>query len=111
MSKRKAKAKLSLAKRRSGVERRKLLLELAGHTCIMCGFAEWWALEFHHVGKKRFTLNSRTLGVIADEKLILSEFARCVLLCSNCHKGIHLGGQKEKFLEVLKEKGKVIGSL
>ncbi len=105
--KKKAKALLSLAKKRSGTERRKALLAMAGHKCFMCGFKEWWALEFHHVGKKRFTLNSRTLGLIADDKLILSEFKSCILLCSNCHKGIHYGGLKQKLDEAL-EQGKIV---
>lgn len=92
MSRRKkasTKQRLTLAKKRRGWERRQYLLELAGGRCCRCGFAEKYALEFHHVGKKRFTLSSNVLGMIADEKLILSEFDRCVLLCSNCHKGIH----------------------
>jgi len=95
MSRRKrstSKQRLTLAKKKRGYERRSYLIELAGGKCCLCGFGERYALEFHHVGKKRFTLSSNVLGMIADEKLILSEFQRCVLLCSNCHKGIHHGG-------------------
>lgn len=102
--KKRAKKLLSLAKKKSGKDRRKALLELAGNRCIMCGFDQWWALEFHHIKKKRFTLNSRTLGMIADEKLILSEFNNCVLLCSNCHKSIHYGGQRDKLDEVINQR-------
>jgi len=82
---------LDLAKKKRGHDRRAFLLEQAGNRCCLCGFDRPWALEFHHVKQKRFTLNSRTLGVIADMRLILSEADRCVLLCSNCHKGVHGG--------------------
>lgn len=109
MRKRKrSKALFNLAKRKRGIDRRKLLLELAGGKCLMCGYSEFWALEFHHVEKKRFTLSSRTLGMIADEKLIMSEFRRCVLLCANCHKGIHYGGLKEKLVEAIQQREGVI---
>ena len=109
MSRKKAstKQRLILAKKKRGFERRQYLLDLAGNCCCLCGFAEKYALEFHHVGKKRFTLSSNVLGMIADEKLNLSEFARCVLLCSNCHKGIHAKVIK---LEVVKDETGVLFS-
>ena len=74
-----------------GKQKRMMLMAEMGNVCKVCGYAKPCALEFHHVAKKRFTLDSRTLGQIQDMSLIRSEVKRCVLLCSNCHKEVHAG--------------------
>jgi hypothetical protein len=75
----------------SGQQKRISLMVDMGNCCKLCGYYKPCALEFHHVGKKRFTLDARTLGQIRDLSLIKSEAKRCVLLCANCHKEVHAG--------------------
>lgn len=90
----------SAQKRGSAI--RKELLDMAGNQCRICKFSEPWALEFHHLKDKKFTLSSHILGTIQDKTLILKEFAKCVLLCSNCHKGVHGGFLNDELEEILR---------
>lgn len=91
--KRKKRLRLSKAQGRNGKQKRKELIALAGSICAVaeCMWTNPCALEFHHIGKKRFTLDAATLGRIQDERLIMDEFEKCILLCSNHHKLVHAG--------------------
>ena len=67
------------------------LLEVLGGKCIICGFDEFpEALEFHHVNPKQksFGIGS-SHAVTKSLDAQLEEMKKCVLLCSNCHKGVH----------------------
>ena len=72
--------------------RRKLrLIELLGGKCSVCGYAKnTAALHFHHVEaqKKSFKLDVRLLSNRSWEAIV-SEAAKCKLLCSNCHAELH----------------------
>ena len=74
----------------SFVRRRKSnLAQVLGGKCILCGFDKFQeALEFHHVNpeEKDFTLTSSNMKNLADQ---LVELRKCVLVCANCHRGIH----------------------
>ena len=70
------------------------LIDHLGGACCRCGFdgfAE--ALEFHHVD--RSTKNPRLRAEIGFRQLsaddALAEADKCILLCSNCHKGVEAG--------------------
>lgn len=73
------------------VKRRKEnLIKVFGSKCCLCGFDKWQsALEFHHINpeEKEFglTTNSTTKAI----KKQLEEMKKCILVCSNCHRGIH----------------------
>ena len=82
---------LSLKPIKSGSDKRKALVDLSGGQCAFCFYQGVWALQYHHFGKKRFTLDARTLDRIKDEELILQEWERCILVCSNCHLKYHYG--------------------
>lgn len=59
--------------------------------CCKCGYNKCReALDFHHRDptKKDFTIASR--WCISEQKL-RKEIAKCVLLCSNCHRELHAG--------------------
>ena len=80
---------------RDGKQKRLELIIKAGGICCV-GTCQWslsCALEFHHKDpdKKRFNLDSWTLGAINDKKLIEEEAEKCVLICSNHHKMFHAG--------------------
>ena len=71
--------------------RKQNLTQIFGGKCCLCGFNDFIeALEFHHVNpeEKEFPLSSNVMRSI-DKQLI--EARKCILLCSNCHRGVHAG--------------------
>ncbi len=65
--------------------------KLKGNCCCICGYKKSpWALDFHHVNPelKSFEL-SRKWG--AAWELLLTELAKCILVCRNCHREIEAG--------------------
>lgn len=74
------------------VKNRKInLISLFNSKCCICGFDEFpEALDFHHVNpiEKQLSLSSNKM--IALDKQI-QEARKCILVCSNCHRGIHAG--------------------
>lgn len=69
--------------------RKNNLIQIFGSKCCLCGFNKWQeALEFHHVNpeEKEFGLSSNVMKSIDKQ---ISEARKCILVCSNCHKGIH----------------------
>ena len=74
-------------------KRKKDLASLFGGRCCICGFDAFQeALEFHHIdpSTKSFGLTDSSAATKALEKQ-LEEARKCVLLCANCHRGIHMG--------------------
>lgn len=74
------------------IHRRKTNLKSVFHSkCCLCGFDEVQeALEFHHVNpiEKEFSImgsNNQTKALESQ----LEEMKKCILVCSNCHRGIH----------------------
>ena len=63
--------------------------------CGRCGFADYRALEFHHPGgqDKDFHV-ADMIGGGSSRKTILSEIAKCIVLCSNCHQIEHYDERK-----------------
>ena len=71
--------------------RRKLeLIALSGGACTRCGYKRYpGAMEFHHRDRttKLFELTISALRYMNWNK-ILAEHAKCLLLCSNCHREV-----------------------
>jgi len=66
-------------------------MEMKGMACGICGYKKnYAALAFHHrdPGKKSFALDLRTCSNKSWDAL-LEEFAKCDLVCMNCHMEIH----------------------
>ena len=74
------------------VKNRKInLISLFNGKCCICGFDLYPdALEFHQVNPKdkEFPLSSNVMKSL-DKQII--EAKKCILVCSNCHRGIHAG--------------------
>lgn len=76
------------------VKRRKENLKRVFHSkCCLCGFSSFSeALEFHHVNPKE-----KSFGICASNATTkslekqLKEMRKCILVCANCHRGIHYG--------------------
>jgi hypothetical protein len=80
-----------VAQRRRGKLKKLELLRLKGGRCSRCGYStNLAALEFHHpdAAQKEFQLDLRSL---ANRNWVesVTEAAKCVLLCSNCHAEVH----------------------
>ena len=73
------------------VKRRKEnLIKVFGSKCCICGFNKWQsALEFHHINpeEKEFGLTTSSTTKAIEKQL--EEMKKCILVCSNCHRGIH----------------------
>lgn len=80
---------------KSGAENRKIIkkwaVEYKGGKCCRCGYNKCIeALDFHHQDPKEkdFMLSDRNL--ILDWNIIKQELDKCILVCSNCHREIHM---------------------
>lgn len=72
-------------------EGRRLADSIKGRGCDVCGESDPDVLDFHHrnPAEKLFNLSGANLGK-SKEKLD-AEFAKCVVLCANCHRRVHAG--------------------
>lgn len=59
-------------------------------TCLICKEAEVVCLDFHHLDGKDKKYNPSRLRQVSIKKME-EEFAKCVILCSNCHRKVHAG--------------------
>lgn len=78
-------------KKKDRNDKRKVLVNrLKMGNCVVCGESEPCCLDFHHIDSehKEFTIGSANNKT---EKKILQEIAKCVVVCSNCHRKIHNG--------------------
>lgn len=69
--------------------RRKLLVQILGGKCALCGYSRCSAsLEFHHIDpdNKKYQLSS---GNCHELERDLEEAKKCILVCANCHREIH----------------------
>lgn len=69
---------------------RDYLNDVRSSGCLICGEREVCTLDFHHVNpaeKERAVTKMVTLSLANVKK----EVAKCVVLCSNCHRKVHAG--------------------
>lgn len=71
---------------------KKMLRDLHGSKCLICGYNKCvGALEFHHLkpsGKDDCVMN---YVARASKNKAIEEVKKCVLVCCNCHREIHEG--------------------
>jgi predicted transcriptional regulator len=61
-----------------------------GGCCQACGFDKYdGALEFHHVDPSQKDNKMGKMAGSSNSPKVQAELAKCVLLCSNCHKMVH----------------------
>ena len=88
LRRKKRNAKTYRSQKRRRIRRKAHLVEAAGGQCADCGYAGVTAaFEFHHrePASKEFALGDFS-GALAR---LLSEAAKCDLLCANCHRIRH----------------------
>ncbi len=74
---------------------KKKLVDFKGDVCQICGYSRCLvALDFHHIdgSTKEFELSER--GLTRRWEKIVEEAKKCLLVCANCHRGIHAGTLK-----------------
>jgi hypothetical protein len=73
------------------------------HGCLLCGTKDRIVLDFHHVDSKEKEGDiSKLAGYKAGGwERLQKEVAKCVVLCSNCHRRVHRGRLTEKELQKL----------
>lgn len=70
---------------------KKKAIEYKGGKCNCCGYCRCdSALEFHHLdpSKKDFALSAGKLKKFESSR---EELDKCILVCANCHREIHIG--------------------
>ena len=74
-------------------KRKKDLVRVLGGRCCLCGFNSFTeALEFHHVNPKEKSFGIGASNAITKSlEAQLEELKKCILVCANCHRGIHNG--------------------
>ena len=55
--------------------------------CAKCGESRIHVIDFHHIDptQKKFDIGIRQ----SSYELLMEEIAKCILLCSNCHRDFH----------------------
>lgn len=56
--------------------------------CVKCGEKRHYVLDFHHIDPNEKSNNINNLRTCSQETLD-AEIAKCVVLCSNCHREFH----------------------
>ena len=79
-------------------------------SCVYCGYNEHpAALDFHHV--VRGPGNAKVYKLAADNSWtrLWQEIQKCIVLCSNCHRGVHNNAEFEnKVLDKIKDQFKAV---
>jgi hypothetical protein len=76
--------------------RRKKLREkaviLLGKRCSICKYSRCpQALEFHHIDGLTKEFGISESGITRSWARIQKELIKCILLCANCHREVHVG--------------------
>jgi len=93
-------------------QRRNYFIDMLGGKCSKCGSKE--KLEFHHVDRSTKKVD---IGKILSHDIdkVVTEIAKCVLLCSSCHHKEHIAkgewGSHWKHCVMCIETGKVYTSV
>ena len=66
----------------------------AKQSCTKCGFSHPAAIDFHHVGPKKYNVNELIAG--GRYKRAYEEVKQCIPLCANCHRIHHYNEQETK---------------
>lgn len=87
------KGKYTDSHRKSRLRAKKIIHELKSFGCSRCGYNEHPnCLDFHHIDKETKEVNL-SVKAIADKwgkKRILKEAEKCIVVCANCHRLIHI---------------------
>jgi 5-methylcytosine-specific restriction endonuclease McrA len=64
-----------------------ILVAEHGGKCLLCGYDKYiGALEFHHLDRSTKSFTIASMGWMKGLERLRKEAAKCILLCSNCHR-------------------------
>ena len=70
---------------------REMAVEYKGGKCEKCSYDRCIdALEFHHVDPSRKDFNISSKGYTRSWDRVKLELDKCMILCANCHREIHV---------------------
>lgn len=77
--------------------RKRLLVELLGGCCQICGYNRDCpsAYELHHRDPAVKLFDAGSYGLLRRWDELVAEARKCVLLCCRCHREVHAGLHKE----------------
>jgi len=79
----------AVRKRRKKI--RQMAVEYKNGKCEMCGYNRCIeALEFHHTDSSRKDFSISDKGYTRSWNRVKEELDKCILLCANCHREIHI---------------------
>ena len=85
----------AVAKRRKKI--RNKAIAFAGGKCVRCGYSKYpEVLEFHHTDPLKKDFNVSKKGHCRSWERVSKEIKKCVLLCANCHRELHVELRKLK---------------
>lgn len=71
--------------------------------CENCGFNHPATLDFHHIRDKKDDVGR--LVTMLNKKKLLEEVAKCIVLCSNCHRIHHASkniyGESDNYYKII----------
>ena len=71
-------------------EQRQWVEDIKAHRgCLLCGESRAFALDFHHKDPKKKIATVSSLACKMSKKKAEVEIGKCVVLCRNCHAGVH----------------------
>lgn len=80
----------AVAKRRKKI--RKMAIEYKGGECVLCSYKKCiQALEFHHIVNTGKDFGISDKGYTRSWEKVKREIDKCVLVCANCHRELHVG--------------------
>ncbi len=80
----------AVAKRRKKI--REMAIKYKGGKCVLCGYKKCiQALEFHHIKSAGKDFGISDKGYTRSWERVKKEIDKCVLICANCHKELHVG--------------------
>ena len=82
---------------RSQRRKKQYAVEIFGGKCCKCGYNKCLeALEFHHLDKKEKEEKPSQIILRWSFERAKKELEKCILVCSNCHREIHVAEKEQK---------------
>jgi len=78
-------------KQQYGEQLRGWISDLKSGGCCICGEKEICCLDFHHIDSKTKDFAISSLVYNLSRKKLGNELTKCAIVCSNCHRKIHIG--------------------
>jgi len=83
----------AVKKRRKKI--REMAVEYKGGKCALCGYNKCiQALEFHHNSTTGKDFGISDKGYTRSWDRVKKEIDKCILVCANCHRELHVGIQQ-----------------